>query len=428
MLHQSTQRRLCRILFLALCLVPTLGLLAYAAWVRLPNYRHGWVNQLQTITGLHVTLADVQHPTPGATRLVKLSAHDPHTGELIAEVREINITQHAGGLRIAASQPQLQTRQLAALWRRLEDRFLHGISWRNDIELAAGEVTFVSPEGRSQTLTDVQARLRGGDTRSLCVEYRVAGVPMPRGAKIQVELTPRDDGPITKLSWHTGDAALPVAPWASRFPSLEQLGPRAEFRGEATAELGEVAWSASVRGELLRVDLDRLISDQFPHKLSGDAKFILDRAEVRGGHLVSATGRVEAGPGVIGDSLLDAAVQHWQWTKHAGAGTDSSSHDVRQRYTRLAAQLKLDGDTLQIVGACPSAADTILVSDEHATWRTPREKNVYAGVSLIRVLAGSGDVDVPATSGSRQLIRILPLPDRAENQEPTQPPRGHLRP
>jgi hypothetical protein len=286
----------------------------------------------------------------------------------------------------------------------------------------------VAPEGRSQTLTEVRVVLQRGDTRLIHGAFRVAGVMMPRAAEIRVEQVRYDDEPATNLSWQTGGAALPVAAWAGRFPALAQLGPRAEFRGEAAIELKADAWSATLSGELLHVDLDRLVSDQFPHKLSGEANFVLDRVQIRDGQLVSMAGRMDAGPGVIGASLIDAASKHWQWSKHAGAHHGEDDSGARGGYQRISAQFEISSHTLRLAGTCQGPlSETILISQDNASWQTPGE-SAYPSISLIRVLAGSGELDVPATAAARQLIGVLPLPDPVEKEEPTEPPRGHLHP
>jgi hypothetical protein len=427
-MHETTQRRLCRSLFVAICIVPTLGLMAYAAWVRMPGYRQGWIDKLQDATGLRIALEDVQHPMPGATRLTNVAMRDPQLNQLIAHIREINIDRRGGLIQIEASQPQLQTEQLATLWRRIDERVLRGFPRESSVELVAGEITFVSPPGHSQTLTDVRIDLRHGDVSRMRAAYRVAGVSMQRSAEIRIDQLHSNDEARTKMSWQTGGAALPLAAWAGRFPALVHLGPRAEFRGEATIDLDANTWSANLSGELLHVDLDRLVSDQFPHKLSGEARIALERAEVRNGQMVWTIGRIDAGPGVIGGSLMEAARQHWQWSASAGTGQSENPSAALGRYTRLGAQFELNGKTLQLAGACPSAVqDTILIGQDDAHWQTPGE-NAYASISLIRVLAGSSDSQVPATTAARQLIRVLPLPDALKNVDPADPPRGHLHP
>lgn len=427
-LHENTQRQLSRAAFVLLCPLPTTLLLAYVLWLRTPGYREAEAREISQAAGMDVTLDALLHPRPGHTRLSTLRILDPETGTLVARVRELEIASSRGRTLLAASQPEIQSGHLETIWRRAEERLLRGtLDLSNPLEFVAGEVTLHSPEGESQTLTNVRLRVsKEAAGPTLTCEYRVAGVEMPEPAVIQISRRRDGDALGTRIDWHTGGTALAVAPWQARFSWLAALGPRCGFRGTCSAEQMPMGWRGELQGELLNVDLDRLVSDHFPHKLSGPAKVQIDNAEFIDGRLAKITCRIDAGPGVVGQSLIDAAAQHWRITPSSDRREDSPD-DSLHHYQQLAARFEMESASLTLEGVCGGQPPgTLLVREEGRTLQTP-ENAACNTTTLLRVLVPQSDLTVPASEATRQLMQILPLPPAGSSEDGEQPPRSHLR-
>ena len=83
-LHDRTRRRICIGAFCALCIAPTLGVLAWAVAWRLPGHVRAEAERIGRRLGVEVALDDVEHLRPGAVRLVGLTLVDPESGKTIA--------------------------------------------------------------------------------------------------------------------------------------------------------------------------------------------------------------------------------------------------------------------------------------------------------------------------------------------------------
>ena len=426
-LHETTQRKLCRILFVALCGVPTLLLIVYGLRLNLPGHRAAVASELAEQIGAGVFLDDIVYPRPGHTRLFNVKLRDPETGGEIGQMRELDIVETDGRIVVYAAQPRLDARHFALVWRRLEDRVLRaGPSAAQRIELRAADLTITSPKAEAQTLRQVLLVITREETGTVAeLKYSVAGIDMPEPAVLR--LAQRRSGAeqsSTQLAWHTGGAALPVAPWVAKFPWLAQLGKNCHFRGELTAEETSQGWRGELAGELRRIDLEQLVSDQFPHKLSGESRAIVEQLRFEQGRVVAARGRIEAGPGVLGQSLVASMAEHFSW-QIGGERAASVKPDALRRYSQLALHFSLDEQRLKLRGECADSPERTALAVGGERYLTPPENSV-SPLAIVRALSPASDHDVPATKATRSLIQVLPLPEEILQAE-EKPPRGHVR-
>jgi hypothetical protein len=424
-LHETTQRNLCRIAFVALCLVPTALAALYGLRLQMPGHRAAVASELARQTGVDVSLDELVHPRPGETRLMNVRLLDPETGREIAHLRELEIATTGEHVVVHAAQPKVDARHFALVWRRLADGLLAaGRGPKKTFELRAADLTITSPDAEAQTLRRVQLLVtRNEDGATAELRYSVAGVVMTEPALLRVARHRSDSGEFShELAWHTGGAALPVAPWCEPFPWLTHLGANCQFRGELTAVAAPCGWRGELGGELSHIDLEALVSQQFAHKLSGQGRAIVEQLHFDRGRITSARGRMEAGPGVVGQSLIEAAVEHLGWTK-TDDSSGSRSSDTLQRYARLAVGFSLDGQQLQLRGECSDAKEQTAIVIGDAGYRTAAEHTI-SPIALVRTLSPASDHQVPATEATRMLVQVLPLPPEESQQEL---PRAHVR-
>ncbi len=79
------------------------------------------------------------------------------------------------------------------------------------------------------------------------------------------------DPPATGWELHTDSTGLPCSVALSWLPALSQLGDACVFQGSVWCEQRPAGWEAELRGVFRQVDLEQLVTRQFPHKLSGSA-------------------------------------------------------------------------------------------------------------------------------------------------------------
>ncbi|HEX3871359.1 MAG TPA: hypothetical protein VHV77_13030, partial [Pirellulales bacterium] len=179
-------------------------------------------------------------------------------------------------------------------------------------------------------------------------------------------------------------------------------------------------WDGTIRGDLSGIDLDALVTSQFPHTISGEANLHIERAHVVGGRVVEAEGTVTAGPGAIGRSLLVSGSQRLKLT-----APGSVSKDAMSRFERLHFDFSLDSAGLRLVGRCPAGAMLVDASGR-VLWSQPSEPSQPI-VAFVQMLVPASQLHVPATMESEWLIRHLPVPRIVAPREAANAPSGHLK-
>jgi hypothetical protein len=165
-----------------------------------------------------------------------------------------------------------------------------------------------------------------------------------------------------------------------------------------------------VSGRFREVDLDRLVTDRYNHKLSGKAELVFRRAQFRDGKLIDAAGDMICGGGVVSRSLLHQAEQSLGLV--ADPRLQQSKTDALRRYQELKFGFTVNEQGLKIVGLCHSVGEGVVMSDYYGPLLTDRPQEVVQVAALVRTLASRGGEQVPATLEAHQLLHVLPIPSR----------------
>lgn len=407
-MHQRTQKLVGRWLFLAICVVPTLAIAAWAVVVNRPAYTDGWETELSSRLGLHVAMDRAAHPRPGVTLLSNVRVSDPETKDRIARVRLVEISDNDNAATVVLSQPQVEPGQLGRVWQTIHRQIIQlGGRPSQTVQLAASELT--CGEGQEAlTLTGVRGRIeKTKEGRAATVEFRIAGQNMPQPAQARLLRTRRNGEAFTRVEFHTAGSALPCAAVSRYSPWLEHLGLDCRFRGSFTVAERRDGWEGEVAGTFSQLDLDRLVGAQFPHKLSGRADVVFRSLCLQGGRIRSAEGSFAAGPGVLSRSLIYAMSDSGLAAEVEAAGRLA---DTLIAFEQLAFTFKADDEGISVFGACDNdTPGTVLTRDSKALLVQPREPTVPA-VALVRCLVPESRVHVPATRETDLLLRVLPIP------------------
>jgi hypothetical protein len=421
-LHDKTRRRICLAGFFLFCVLPTLGTAAWCAMRHLP-----WVAQEEAKTlgrrlGLEVRVAALKYLRPGAVLYEDFELADPETDQRLLHCRLLEIQWktvadgHGGGkpaLVLSASQPEIEISGLRQLGGLLE-RVMQGQTGRPavDLRISAGELTLRAGRN-SQTLTCLEGSLDNppGGVQAIAA-FRLAGMDMPEPVKIRMVRNRQTNPPASGFEISTGSGELPCDLLAAGLPELGGLGSSCRFRGYlwANQEPGERLfdnWSGEFAGQLLGVDLDRLVGDHFSHKLSGTADISIQTARFRRGRLTEARGALVAGPGVVGRSLLLAAVKNMNFT----SGVDLNSLGELVPYDRIALEMFIDGRGLRITGQCPSERiGAIMTTGRQVCLLSSLGAQAQPVAAFIRTLSPDSAIELPAADQTDWLVTHLPMP------------------
>jgi hypothetical protein len=408
-MKQFSRKTWCRGAFLTLCAAPTL---LVAIWIVSRTIfgdgslqRQDWERELSARLGLTLTIGAVSYPEVGVTELKQVEISAAETGELIARAAAIEVTNTSEGYVVEAFAPEMEATQLGRLSQILHQRLLcQGNGSIKRCEFAASELT-LNDKTASRTLVDLQAVLESAKSGpQLTASFHWPEAVEPEHA---VEwLLVRDlnhSPPATSVFVNTGQARLPCHLASLFWPPLQRLGPDAEFSGKVTWLLADQG-SAELRGTFFGVDLNSLVSEQFPHVLSGKATVRVENAVIREGRLLAAAGAVEVqSGGRISRSFLAAAAEHLQLQ----SGAASNGSDVLA-YRRLAGGFRLDGAKLQLSGNADSSIPGVLITSRTAPLLSAPQSHSASAASLARVLLPDSRVQVPLASQTSSLVRLLP--------------------
>jgi hypothetical protein len=426
-LHDKTRRRLCMTGFFIFCIAPVLGAIGWCVARNLPWAAENEADMLARQLGLDVRIDGLKYLKPGVVLYEGLQLADPETGQPLLRCRLLEaqwktIADAQGKSRpalvLVASQPEVQfagLRQLSALLQRV----MQGQAGRPEVDLriSAGELTLQNGVN-SQTLTAVEAGLDhpSGGVQAMAA-FRLPGSDAKDPVKIRLVRNRQANPPASGFELYTGPSQLPCDLLAAVLPELAGLGPRARFSGyiwanQEPAGREAISWSGEATGQFLGVDLERLVSEHFPHKLSGTAEVTIQSARFARGRLEEASATVVAGPGVVGRSLLQAAVKHLQLQSDAKFELLAD----QTPYDQLGCDIVLDAHGLKIAGRCPSAQGGVVMADQRLSLLVAGDAQVLPATALIQTLAPESVVQVPATPQTDWLVTHLPMPQAASPQ------------
>jgi hypothetical protein len=416
-LHDTTRRRVTFLVFWLLGLLPALGIVGWCVERRWPGGVQSEAEQLGQRIGLNVTLGGIQYLRPGAMLYDRVELTDPETAQTVFRCRllEIVFKQQADArgrqrqvVAMTASQPEIEADALPRIWQCLQ-RTLEGCQGPldADVQLSASELTLQSAKD-AQTMTNVKAAVENlpGGIRA-AVEFRLVGAETPEPARISIARDRQTSPPTTRFELYTGDGELPCNVLAMGLQELKPMGPRCRFRGYIWASELSDGWQGEVSGKLADLDLGRLVSDYFPHRLAGTGEVTIRSARFRHGRLEEGNAEVLAGPGTIARSLMEAAVDRLGLV----AAQSSPPDQENVPYDQLAFVATLDAQGLRLSGRCDASEPGVLLSRGRQSLLNQSTRSSMPAVAFVRTLVPENAVQVPASRQTDWLLRHLPIPE-----------------
>lgn len=417
---ERTKRRWCRRLFGLGCLAPTLAVLVLCAWLASERYRRRHEAALGELIGLEVRIAAVEHPRPGEVRYRGLEVLESDGQRPLASVAQLDCWNGRGGLSLVGTTARVD----AALWPELSRLIAAQLRRRGPAEprgwqLRLARAEWIDPQG-ALALAPLELRVENTPAgRRLQTTFQPADAPLTERCRVVVS---RDGvlGAGPKVEWTTGQAALPCRLWAPLLPVAGELGPASRFAGR-----GYLIWQpdgpeGEFQGRLVELDLHEVVSRRLPHRLSGRAEMLVQRAQFFQGRLTELAASLSAGPGVASRSLFDAL-----W---AALGTRPARRlaqsDLRLvDYERIELGLVLDQRGLALRGLCPPGDIGAMVVDRQGPLlRQPDAMQTTA--ALIQALAPTAGTATPAWRAADALARHLPWPELPATSDLVRRPDG----
>lgn len=419
-LHETTKIHLCRIAFVATCLAPSCAVLTWGALVRLPSYTRAHERAIAEGLGLHAQLAKASSPRPGMMLYEALELSDPDTLQPLARFPFVEVLTSGDVLHVTLPFPaMINGTRLDAFWNAARHSVRPSRGWR-ELHFTSGNLTIHLPTG-DQSFTALAGQIDNSEERArvrLSLRRAVAGSQPAEAAELTLERQLQTQPQATLVQFNTGGTPLPCALVASIWPDVETLGQASEFQGRVVSYEQAGRTKTELSGRLSGADLDRLVSGQFPHKLSGRANAELELLTIEDGRLESAAGKITAGPGTISRSLLRSAQSNLSLQ---GSKEFHAPGERVVAFGEMNFAFKINREGLSLRGESPTVKGALLVDDRRRLLLGEPTGLAQPVVNLARTLVPQSQVQVPATRETAALIRALPVPSAlppAEGQEP----------
>jgi hypothetical protein len=430
-LTRPVRQTVATLVLFGLTVVPT-GFVATFAWrINRPGHVRDVEIELGRQLGRQVTLEAVRYPRPGEViyQGIVLRQEEPRGKGLVEIARadlarlqraDRELTLHLENLRLETESPRNGLAQLGVLLQR------SGQIPFERINLSAPSCRFeLGDAGLQFTLREVAGELVFDPSApTLKLAYRVPG----EGAGTRCELTltrdRRTEQIETSLVFKTVEGMpLPARVLNVFFDANDWLGTDAKVEGTVTLrQQGAGDWEASFQGELLDVDLARVVGRRFPrHRLTGRARVAITQAKwgqrpTQGPGWVDVQGELSAGQGSIGVHLIDALAREMKFRRSARLmNLDSRKTEVDFRALGLSFAMLSSGE-IQIAGALGAefAPEAVIAGATTALLSAPLGAASVHGLikTLFPISQASSDILVPHTAES-QVLLSLPVPPNA---------------
>lgn len=412
-LHETTKIYLCRAAFIALCMVPTLAVLAHSVIVHLPGYARAHERAIAAALGLHAQLGKASSPRPGTMLYESLELSDPATREPLARLPRVEVHSIGSAVHVKLSHAvMINGARLDALAQAIRDAARPGLI-KHSARLRAQNATVHLAEG-DQSFTDIEGNIEATDDRAtfkLSFRRTLAGGDLGEPSELAFVRQAETTTPTNVIQLTTGSTSLPCSLARSIWSGVECLGRGSDFQGRIifSQQGGHTRTQAS--GRLAHVDLDVLVSSQFPHRLSGLGEIEFAQVTIDDGRVESAAGRIIAGPGAISRSLVQSALVHLQLQAASDAKLDANP---LLPYRRLAFSFAVDSQGLKLEGDAGQSPGAMLIDDRGRVLVNGPAVANQPVVNLARALVPRAEVQIPATRETAALVRALPLPSIVE--------------
>jgi hypothetical protein len=403
-LSYTSRCLVCRAAFIACCVVPTIGVLAYAAWLSLPSQLTHYEQQLAQQLRMSVRIGGLDRLQPGRAILRDIELAERSSHRWLARTPSLETGRNGDTIVLIASHLDLNGDGWPHLIELLKD---YAAGSGGTVALSASRVNWhCGPE--MVQIEQLMARLQQGDSGPVC-ELRFRLKDRLGTEPVRLLIARVYDGQRQMIGYEvdTGDLQLPCCLALPALPWLAQLGPRAQFSGHAIVYHGDEGWQGELRGRMPDIDLRRLLHEPLGHEVHGLAELRLERARFDQSRLTDATGTLSGGPGLTGPSLRQAAIRHLRLVASPAA---AQSLDLLP-YDELALEFQLDRSGLKIAGACAQAPKATLLADRHQPLLATAEPAEQVSLAnLIHLLAPTSSEAVPVSRQTGWLLEILPTP------------------
>ena len=411
-LHETTQRRVCRVTFVAICLVPTLLTLVGIAYCNRPWRQSDWQRTLAQSLHIRATLDDITRPSPGLTQLTHLRLADLRTYHPLGSIDKLKFQRQNSRLTLHADHLILEAKQLPA--------FVMAVStW-----LATGELELLDFEADRLTILDSSLRTLVLNDFSISSETTDSqgqhfGLTAFDETGKHIQLVLESEQGRLYFVVDAQQVSLPAWLVGKLVPGVGGCG-EATFHGKISATSKNQITHGELQGKFEQVDLQTWIGNDGPHRLQGMAQVDFQQLDWSDGSLEKVRGKIEAIGGATSFSLLDAIFSledakgkifacspaaNWQTLKPA-------TSDTLIPFDQLAFRFQMSSAGMSLAGEC--ANGELLISQGSPLLFGPGENAPFAVAQFVQLFHKAQHGWMSDTREAHAMAKELPLPGESK--------------
>ncbi len=414
LLHETTQRRVCRGLFLIACVLPTVATVAWIGYFYRPSRQADWQ---QTLTeNLHVgaEAGEISSPRPGVTHVSQIRLTDLRSRRDLGLLTDLKIQWHGSRLVVEADHLETSIKQLPAIAATIATWLAR--DEQPTVELRIDRLSIV---GRSSEALQLRHFVVHGEAGRLTAEVLPnVSDPLDRNSAIHlvVEGKRGNSGVAVRTTLSSERSSLPTWLITDIVPGLGRYAD-AMFTGAVEIDV-EIDSDADHRsghfvGRLTGIDLQASLAAGSPHRVTGIASADIHQLRWQDGRIEVAEGELLAGRGTISSSLLSEMIRRLYCVPGQptmNLTSSPTSGDPLQAFDELGCRFRLTDAGITLQGCCVAGGSgALLAADGGPLLMEPPHQNIWLA-HLVQVFSQPAKTWLPATREAHQMSGVLPLP------------------
>ena len=406
MLHETTQRRVCRVAFLAVCMLPTMAVATGVVWRICPAWRHEVLQHASTQLGARLQAERIVTPQLGRWRLENLSLHDAETNTELAAIDWLEACDH----KIHGGEVRVNRDNLVAAGQWLHQLLLQD---QDQISIVTFDRLYLTAE--QPPLQHVAARRSSRDKNSAATgaSFEIIAGRGNEALRLSLVRNRQKLPPSTQLTLSTGDGTIKWQTIAHLLPGAPQLGEQATFHGELSTVFRGESTTGQLVGEIDQLQADSLFGDEL--QLAQLIKLTVTDWRWQAGRLTNLAASVDGESGTISRSLLRDLCEQ----VHCGASQRLLDQwgihpDQPIAFDRITCDVAIDASGLTLTGDPTTGA--LLRWSDNALLFQPAYRQLPLS-SLVRLFTPATADTLPASAEAQSMASRLPLPSAAASQQ-----------
>ena len=414
-LHETTQRRVCRVAFVAFCLLPTLWTLGWIAHFYRPWRYDDWQRGLAEHFHVQAKVEGIESPRPGITKLARLQIADLRTQRPLGTIEKLKIENQGNSLALGAVRIEIPVAQVQEFLKTIET--CCNASEIPPLKFHAQQLIVVGPQGEIFKFANL--RMHGQTSAAGNKQFRLLAEVTRDATPTTVELLVNEQAIESKtelaVQFDTKQSQLPVWMVAKLIPGMSRCT-SANFAGKGTTYLSPAGSRGQLQGEVSKINLSQWVGPFSAERVQGMGTLhITDYLWQKNG-VAQIKGQLQFGPGRITSDAMNLLVQRMNCQPlPQGANKASEPAEGWYKFDELRCGFEITPHGIKVVGACntqPDVAGCIMALNGQPLLLQPIRPEISLG-GLAQVLLPLPKINSRWMQLSREAIemmRNLPVP------------------